>query len=138
MTIETDGQGDTAYVQTYNNSAITSAVVNDGIVLSYIGYISSSGTGTDTIAEQAVEYDVATNFQTGSVTIESFPADDGGFGDLSTTSTGLLYRYVIVPGNVLTTTGLTRQQLKSMNFTEVTNVLNKASRQSSSPAITTP
>jgi hypothetical protein len=39
---------------------------------------------------------------------------------------------------VLETTGLTRTQLKSMNFTEITNVLNKASKQASSPAITTP
>jgi hypothetical protein len=138
MTVETDQNGDTAYTQTFDNSGITAAVVNDGIVLSYIGFSSTSGPTTDTIAEQALEYNVLTNFQVGSVNIESFPPDEGGFGDLSTASTGLFYRYVIVPGTVLATTGLTRQQLKSMNYTEVTKVLHSASSHGSSPALPTP
>jgi hypothetical protein len=135
MTIQTDQYGDTAYTETFTNSAITAAVVNDGIVLSYLGYSTTSGSTTDTIAEQALEYNVLTNFQVGSVTIESFPIDDGGYGDLG--ADGLMYRYVIVPGSVLTTTGLTRQQLKSMKYTEVTSALHSASRQTPSPALST-
>lgn len=140
MTAETDQNNDTAYVSTFTNSKITQAVVNYGIVLSYLGYPSGSGATSDTVAEQALEYDVLTNFQVGSVSIESFPIDQGGFGDLSTdnSNSDLYYRYVIVPGSVLTTTGLTRQQLKSLNFTEATKLLQSAQRSASSPVLSTP
>jgi hypothetical protein len=138
MTLNVDQNNDTAYISTFTNSAITPAVVNDGIVLSYLGFASGSGATSDTVAEQALEYDVLTNFQVGSVNIESFPFDNGGFGDISTSNSGLYYRYVIVPGRLLTTTGLTRQQLKSLNFTEVTKLLQSAPRSASSPALSTP
>lgn len=123
MTLSIDGNGDSTYTETFTNSAITAAVVDYGVVLSYLGYVQTVGTGTDTSSEQALEFNTLTNYQIGSVTITSFPGDAGGYGDLSTASTGLLYRYVIVPGTVLATTKLTPQQLKSMNYTEVTKLL---------------
>jgi hypothetical protein len=129
-----DSYGDTGYVQTFNNSAITSAVINDGVILSYLGYTTTgTGTTTDTVAEAALEYDVYTTYQVGSVTIESPAADNGGLGDL--TNSGLFYRYVIVPGSVLATTNLTKQQAKSMSYTQITAALAKA-KQTSNASIT--
>jgi hypothetical protein len=61
--------GDTAYQETFGNSAITQAVVSDGVVLGYLGY-SVCG---DTIAELASEFAVYTTLQVGSVTIDSYP-----------------------------------------------------------------
>jgi hypothetical protein len=129
-------QGDTAYQTTFNNAAITSAVVDNGIVLSYLGFAQSSGTSSDTISEQTLEYNTLTSYQIGSLTIESFSPNAGGFGDLSTNVTGLVFRYVIVPGNVLAATKLTPQQLKSMNYTEVTKLLGTVSKQAAAPTLT--
>lgn len=122
-----DSYGDTTYQQTFSNSAITQAIVSDGVVLSYFGYVSS---GTDTAAEAASEFDVFTLYAVGSVTIESLPSDEGGFGDLN--GEGLFYRYVIVPGSVLATTKITKQQAKSMSYTAITKLLSAA--KTSSPA----
>ena len=105
-----------------------------GVVLSYIGYVESTNTRTDTTSEQTLEINALTNYQKGSVTLESFPTDPGlGFGDLSTASTGLLFRYVIVPGSVLATTKLTPQQLKSMSYPLVTRLLRPAANSAAPP-----
>ena len=77
-TLFTDNVGDTAYEETFGNSAITQAVVSDGVVLSYFGYVSG---GTDTVSEQASEFAVYTLYAVGSVTIQSLPPDNGGIGD---------------------------------------------------------
>jgi hypothetical protein len=138
MTLQTDQNNDSAYVTTFSNSKITPAVVNSGVVLSYLGFASTSGTTTDTVGEQALEYDVLTNFQVGSIDIESFPFDQGGFGDISTSISGLYYRYVIVPGSVLAASGLNKQQWKSLNFAEATKLIQSATRSASSPGLSTP
>jgi hypothetical protein len=122
-----DNFGDTGYIQTFKNSAITSAVVSDGVVLSYLGYVVATA---DTASQQASELAVSTLYQVGSVTIQSVPPDNGGIGDLN--GQGLFYRYVIVPGYVLTTNNLTKQQAKSMSYTEITKLLSTA--KTSSPA----
>ena len=135
--VQTDSYGDTIYQDVFNNSAITSAVVNDGVVLSYMGYTASTGSGTsvDTIAESALEFATYTLYAVGSVTIYTYPYDDGGFGDLTTANSGLLYRYVIVPGSVLASTKLTKQQAKSMTYTALTTAIAKA-KQTSNASIT--
>jgi hypothetical protein len=119
-----DSYGDTSYQETFGNSAITQAIVSDGIVLGYLGAASSG----DTIAALATEYFIYTTFAPGSVTIDSNPEDDGGSGDWS----GSLFRYVIVPGSVLATNNLTKQQAKSMSYTAITKLLSAA--KTSSPA----
>ncbi len=126
-----DNFGDTGYIQTFQNKAITSAVVSDGVVLSYLGYIVGT---SDTASQQAIELGVQTIYQVGSVTIESVPPDNGGIGDLN--GEGLYYRYVIVPGNVLATMNLTPKQAKSMSYTAITAAVAKAKQ--SSPASITP
>jgi hypothetical protein len=83
----------------------------------------------------ASEYGVYTTYDVGSVTIDSYPADEGGTGDWSTSTTGFLYRYVIVPGSVLATNNLTKQQAKSMSFTQITKLL-AAAKTSSATSIT--
>jgi hypothetical protein len=128
-TIYTDNVGDTIYQETFVNSKITQAIISDGIVLGYLG---SPESATDTAAALASEYGVYTTFDIGSVTIDSYPADEGGTGDWSTSTTGFLYRYVIVPGSVLATNNLTKQQAKSMSYTAITKLLSAA--KTSSPA----
>jgi hypothetical protein len=132
-----DQYGDSAYFASFNNSAITQAVVNDGVLLSYFGVEESTGTGTttDTLAEAATEFGAYTTFAPGSVTIETYTSSENGAGDLSTNIYGYFYRYVIVPGSVLASTGLTKQQAKSMTYTALTAAIAKA-KQTSNASIT--
>jgi hypothetical protein len=124
----TDG-GDTAYTGTISASRITATILSSGAVLTYLGSPGFPGTG-DTAAESAVDFGLYSTLVPGSIEIQSF----GYLNDF----TGALFRYVVIPGTVLETTGLTRQQLKSMSFTEVTNTLHSASTKTSSPSISTP
>lgn len=123
-TIYYDNVGDTVYQETFTNSRVTQAIVSDGIVLGYLG----AASGGDTAAALASEYAVYTTYDVGSVTIDSYPADENGTGDW----TGSLFRYVIVPGSVLATNNLTKQQAKSMSYTAITKLLSTA--KTSSPA----
>lgn len=137
-TVYTDNLGDTIYQETFTNAAVTQAIVSDGIVLGYLG---SPESATDTAAALASEYGVYTTFAVGSVTIDSYPQDYGGAGDMSTTlpngeGSGDYFRYVIVPGSVLAASNLTKQQAKSMSYTAITKLLSAA--KASSPASITP
>jgi hypothetical protein len=125
--------GDTAYTETVSASSITASVLSGGAVLTYLGSPGYPNAG-DTAAESAVDFGLYSTLLPASIELESY----GYMDDFSTDVSQFLFRYVVIPGTVLETTGLTRTQLKSMNFTEITNVLNKASKQASSPAITTP
>ena len=104
-------------------AAVTQAIVSDGIVLGYLGAPTSS---TDTAAALAAEYGVYTTYAVGSVTIDSNPGDDNGAGDISTSTSGFFFRYVVVPGSVLATNNLTKQQAKSMSYTAITKLLSAA------------
>jgi hypothetical protein len=127
-TIYTDQYGDTSYQETFSPiAALTQSIISDGVVLTYIG----AASGTDTIAALAGENGLQTVYVPGSITIDSEPGDDGGAGDF----TGVLFRYVIVPGYVLTTNNLTKQQAKSMSFTQITKLLS-AAKTSSATSIT--
>jgi len=127
-----DNVGDSGYEATFTNSAITQAIVNNGVILSYLGVSESTGTGTttDTLAESASEFGIYTTFAPGSVTIETYSTALNGAGDLSSDVSGYFYRYVIVPGSVLASTGLTKQQAKSMSYTAITAAIAKAKQAS--------
>jgi hypothetical protein len=116
---------DSAYEATITNSAITQSIVNDGVVLSYLGYISSSN---DTVGELAAEDYVYTLFTVGSLQVIS------PYGDLTYANSGYFFRYVIVPGSVLATNNLTKQEAKSLSYTEITK-LASGSKTSSSTLI---
>jgi hypothetical protein len=128
----TDG-GDTIYAGTISASSITPTILRSGAVITYLGLPGDPGTG-DTAAEIPVDYGLYCTFVPGSIDLTSL----GYLNDFSTGNYGFLFRYVVIPGTVLETTGLTRQQLKSMNFTEVTKALQSAPSHASSPSLTTP
>ncbi len=117
---------DSAYEATITNSAITQAIVSDGIVLPYLGYISSTN---DTVGELASEDGVYTLFTVGSLQVIS------PYGDLTYANSGYFFRYVIVPGSVLSTNNLTKQEAKSLSYTEITK-LTSGSKTSSATSIT--
>jgi hypothetical protein len=111
-----------AWEQTISAPAVTASILDNGVVLGYGAYVSS---GTDTVVEQAFEFDMYQTYSVGSIFLQS------GFDN-----TGLFYRYVVVPGSVLAGTKMTPQELKSMSYTEVTKLLSTTAKQAAAPTIT--
>ncbi|HLZ88190.1 MAG TPA: hypothetical protein VKQ52_13140 [Puia sp.] len=106
--------GDTAYYQDITAKTVTAAVIRSGAVLSYLG---SPASGDTTVAP-ASDYGLYQLLNVGNIEIESF----GYLNDFSTSNSSLLYRYVVIPGNVLASTSLknfSQQQLSKMTFTDI-------------------
>lgn len=108
--------GDTTFAENVSASTVTASVVHSGAVLTYLGEPGYPAAG-DTAAESAIDFGLYATLVTGSIQLTSF------FADFSTSNSGLVFRYVVIPGTVLATTKLTPQQLKSMSYTEVTKLL---------------
>lgn len=124
MQVETDpttNLKDTFYAQEFANAHITAKVISGGVILGYLGY---PGNGSDTIVLPLAEQTVFSSLQQ---VISPGTIDLIGYSDYSyTTTSGYLYRYVIIPGNVLSNSslsGLTQQQLNKMKFTDIENAL---------------
>ena len=111
---------DSDYEEALTASAITSAIVDSGVVLSYIGYPGGAPNGTDTAVFTLS--DASTYF--GPATVEFYV---GGIYIYSLSDyTGLLYRYVIIPGSVLTNSAFkqyTKAQIKTMSYSTVQKLL---------------
>jgi hypothetical protein len=108
--------------QTISAPAVTASILSTGVVLGYGAYVVSQG---DTVEEASLEFDMYQTFSVGSIFLQA------GFDN-----SGLLYRYVVVPGNVLAGTKLTPAELKAMNYTEVTKLLSTTAKQASPSALT--
>jgi hypothetical protein len=115
---------DSIWDQVVTSSKVTASIVNSGVVLTYIIQgITSAG---DTVISSA------DNLLEPFLYLNSIDLSWEG-GNIN----GVPFRYVIIPGNVLTTSNLTAKQLKSMNYTEVTKLLgNTAAKQASGVSLT--
>jgi hypothetical protein len=126
MTQNVDANSDTFYTQTITASALTSSVLSSDVVVSYVG-VPGSGpngtTGTDTLVVNVS--DVYTLTGGGYITQDLLP------GIIELTSnfdlSGNLYRYVVIPSSVLTTSifkQYTKDQIRSMDFNTITKLIN--------------
>ena len=122
MTQEVDpSSGDTFYVQNITASAITANVISHGAILAYYGFPSS--TSDTTVLSEAYMVGAAGTglaFSPGEISITS------GADLTYTSSSGYLFRYVVVPADVLATSfsGMTQQQLNKMSFTDLQKAIN--------------
>jgi hypothetical protein len=107
--------------ETISAPAITSAILDDGVVLGYGAYLDLNN---DTVVSAAIEYDIFQTFYVGNIFLQSGANDNG-----------LWYRYVTIPGHVLTTKGLTPIQAKSLSYAEITKLFPPAAKSASSPTI---
>ena len=112
---------DSDYEQTISAPAVTSAILNTGVVLGYGAYLNNNN---DTVVESAIEFDMYQTFSVGQILLQA------GFDN-----TDLWYRYVVIPGQVLTTKGLTPLEAKSLSYAEVTKLISPPAKQAASPAI---
>ena len=112
--------GDTVLVDTITAPGITASILSSGAVL---GYLSASALGDSAIVN--VDNENLVNMiqvpQVGKIVLYWFPSDD---------YTGVQYRYVIIPGNIETTstsgTGTTSYnpgQLKTMTYPDLDAIL---------------
>ena len=127
MTMSIDATtGDTNYIQQITAPAITASIISKGAVLGYFGYPSQSG-DTAMFDEAELGYYASVTYAPGTIEVEGYNGVD-----LSYAQGGFLFKYVVVPGNILTTTfkGMTQQQLNKMSFSDVQKAIN-ASKQAS-------
>ena len=122
ITMTPTNAGDTTFAENVSASTVTASIVHSGAVLTYLGEPGYPAAG-DTAAESAIDFGLYATLVTGSIQLTSF------FNDFSTNNSGLVFRYVVVPGTVLATTKLTPQQLRSMNYTEVTKLLGTGTKE---------
>jgi hypothetical protein len=117
--------GDSAWEQVITNSKVTAAIISSGVVLTYV--VEGITNAGDTVIQSA------DNLLVPYLSVNSI--DLGWEGN---NPNGALFRYVIIPGNVLTTNNVTPKQLKSMNYTEVTKLLGSTTaKQSAAGALST-
>ena len=126
MTQEIPSAGDTLYLDEIAAPAITAKIISQGAVLGYYGYPTQSG---DTLISPESDYGLYAeiNITVGNIEVEGFNTN------LSYNAGGFLFRYVVIPGNVLASTsfkGMTQQQLNKMSFSDVQKAIN-ASKQAS-------
>lgn len=129
-----DANSDTFYTQTITAASLTGSVISTDVVVSYIG-VPGSGpngtTGTDTLVVNVS--DVYTLTGGGYITQDLLP----GIIELLSNFdlSGNLYRYVIVPSSVLTTSTFkqyTKDQIRAMDFTTLSKLVNTANAKTSS------
>ena len=126
MTMQIPSAGDTLYVQEITAPAVTAKIISQGAVLGYYGYPTQSG---DTLISDEAEYSgiAGINYTTGNIEVEGFDTN------LSYSAGGFLFRYVVIPGNVLAGTalsGMTQQQLNKMNFSDIQKAISSAKQAS--------
>jgi hypothetical protein len=107
---------DSDYEQSISAPILTQKVLSTSVILGYVGIITNT---SDTATENASEF-FDQGFDIGQIELFSGV-------DFSTVTTGFLYRFMVIPGNTLTSTALhnyTRQQLEKMTFKDIQNAIN--------------
>ncbi len=127
MQLNVDANNDSIYYQDFDNSRITQSVVSSGAIIGFFGITDGSGDTTALdVAELSSYYNIEQQISVGVLDLSALT-------DLSYSNGGFLYRYVIIPGNVLANSslaGLTRIQLQHMSFTDVQKSVTAAAAKS--------
>lgn len=119
---------DSLYEETITANALTSATLNSAVVESFVGLVQNSG---DTAIFNIYDPQLQAIVGLFSQALFVGEIDIAATGDY----TGVLYRYIIVPGSILTTSTFkqyTKEQIKTMSYTTVTKLLKEATTKASS------
>ncbi len=111
---------DTLFEQTINAPSITQAILDSGVILSYINLQEQNGTYHVVPTAGLTQLGIYEDFTLGKINIESYQD-----------ATGLPYRYVVIPGSLKTgnsasaqkVKGYTIQELKAMPYEQVQQLL---------------
>lgn len=122
MTLNVSSNNDSIYFQDFNNSKITAKIISRGVIIGYFGQVLSGDTTVSIASDWTPYYGVLQQLQVGVLDLSAFV-------NLSYNNGGFLYRYVLIPGNVLANSSLkdmSKDQLSKMKFTDLQQALNKA------------
>jgi hypothetical protein len=117
---------DSIYLETFTNSKLTASVISSGAVLTYYGY--PSGTGDTVVLDQSTMalYTYAqVAFTVDSIEVQTLYPYDLTYS--ASQGSGYLFRYVIIPANILSSSAyknLSRDQLNHLSFTDASKALN--------------
>jgi hypothetical protein len=119
-----DSNGDSVFTETITAPAITQAILAKGSVLGYL-VVSDPLSGDSSIISASLAFNEF--FAVGKIDLVSYGVDFSGYD----------YRYVIIPGKIATSSisgsikTYTIDQLKAMNYSTLTGVLNIPAKGSS-------
>ncbi|HSZ86328.1 MAG TPA: hypothetical protein VK787_09870 [Puia sp.] len=113
----TGGTPDSIFVDTLTASAITQAILDSGVVLGYVQNLFNNDGSIVNVSDYAGYLDVT--YRLGEI-------DFAVMSDI----TGAQFRYVIIPGAILTQSAAfknyTKQEIKGMDFATATRLVNEA------------
>ncbi|MBS1915034.1 MAG: hypothetical protein JST87_02090 [Bacteroidetes bacterium] len=119
---------DTTYGENISASGLTSSILNSGIILSYIGVPGGAPNGTDTLVLNIS--DVYTYTTGGFITQDLYPGTIDLYSNFDLT--GLLYRYVLISGTILTNgyngKAYTKQELSTMTYSQIKQTFGTSSK----------
>jgi hypothetical protein len=118
---------DSLYEEAITANALTSAAISSGVVESYVGFENGGDTAVFNIYDPQLQ------------SISGLFSQILFVGEIDIAATGDytsdLYRYIIVPGSILTTSTFkqyTKEQIKTMSYSTVTKLLKEATAKTSS------
>jgi hypothetical protein len=132
LTLSVDANNDSSYSQTITAAAITSTVLDQGAVVSYVG-IPGAGANGDTLVINGA--DLYTYTGGGYLTQDMLPGTIDLYFNFDITSGGTsdaLYRYVIIPGSILGSSVFqqyTQAQLRGMDYATIKKLISAATAQ---------
>jgi hypothetical protein len=119
-----DNANDTFYYEAIHAPAITQAVLDSGLILTYLD-VPDQQTGAENLVNAAVY--IQEYYALDSIFLYSFA---GGGNTAGINYTGLNYRYVVIPGSIKAGSfisgpakGLTKEQLENMSYAAIQKLL---------------
>jgi hypothetical protein len=125
LSMGVDANNDTFYSQNIAAASITQNVLDSSLIMGYISYLDSAG--QESIFNASESFNIT--YSVGNVLLVDY------FGDLSYYNTGYSFRYVIVPGSILTNAAFkqyTKAQIKTMTYSQLEQLVSN-SKPSGSP-----
>ena len=113
---------DSLYEEKLAAPGITSAIIQSGVVLGYGAYLDP--TTQDTVVSAALEFGIYQTFSVDTVFLQSVY-----------NNSGLWYRYVAIPGHVLSTRGMTPIQARSLSYAEATKLFGSPAKKATAPTV---
>jgi hypothetical protein len=123
-----DIHADTTYYQNFRADALTSDIINSGMILTYLQTVDAYGDSLIFNASTAL----TETYYIGDIFAVSFPTAASNSAGID--YTGYNYRFIIIPGAIATTMfkGMTPQQIKTINYPVIAKLLNLPATGSSS------
>ena len=118
--------GDSAYQQDIVAANLTQGILDSGLVVTYLDYVSTGSSGSGTVDDvfPLVGSGLNEDYIVGNIILSSVAWNSGG---PALFYNGYGVRYVIIPGSVLATSeafkGLTKAQISTMSYNKLTSVV---------------